>query len=49
MKPILILKINVGEDNGGVIPLKIYQNDEAYFNKITESLFELFPTINTGP
>eukprot|EP00347_Sterkiella_histriomuscorum_P007035 403350497 len=48
MKPLLILKINVGQENGGVIPLKIYQNDEAYFNKITDSLFELFPTINTG-
>jgi len=27
MKPLLILKVDLGQDNGGVIPLKIFQND----------------------
>ena len=37
MKPLLILKVDLGKENGGIIPLKIFQDDEDYFKRIIDS------------
>ncbi|CDW72638.1 UNKNOWN [Stylonychia lemnae] len=49
MKPLLILKVDLGVENGGVIPLKIFQNDENYFQRIINSFIELFPSTSKNP
>jgi len=49
MKPLLILKVDLGLENGGIIPLKIFQNDEDYFQRIINSFVELFPSTNKNP
>lgn len=46
MKPILILRINVGPECGGVIPLKIFYNDDAYFKQVTDNICKQFPMLN---
>jgi hypothetical protein len=41
MKPILILKINLGEEAGGIVPLKVLYNDDNYFRDLTDEFCSL--------
>lgn len=36
MKPLLILRVNVGSKYGGVIPLNIYHDNDQYFKEVAE-------------
>ena len=46
MRPILVLRINVGPESGGVIPLQIFYNDDSYFKQVTDNLCSQFPILN---
>lgn len=46
MKPILILKVNVGTEMGGIIPLQVLYNDENYFKDLAEQFCEKHPILN---
>ena len=45
-KPILILKVNVGSEYGGIIPLEVLYNDENYFRDIIEDFSKKHPVLN---
>ena len=46
MKPILILKVNVGAEYGGVIPLEVLYNDENYFRDLIDDFSKKHPVLN---
>lgn len=46
MKPILILRVNVGKDHGGVLPLNIFYNNDSYFREATEQFCSQHPALN---
>ena len=46
MKPILILKVNVGPEYGGIIPLEVLYNDENYFRDLVEDFIQKHPVLN---
>ncbi len=46
MKPIVILKINVGDEHGGIIPVNIFYNDDSYFKGLTSELCSKYPALN---
>lgn len=46
MKPIVILKINVGEEAGGILPLPVLYNDDNYFRDLTEDFCSKHPVLS---
>ena len=46
MKPIVILKVNIGE--GEMIPLEVLYNDENYFKDIIEGFCKNYPQCNSA-
>lgn len=46
MKPILILKVNVGEEAGGILNLPVLYNDNNYFRDLAEDFCSSYPMLN---
>ena len=45
MKPMLILKVNLGDNYGGVQYLNLHKNEETYFKRIIQDFFRNFPLL----
>lgn len=46
MKPLVILRINVGPAFGGVIPLHIFHTDDHYLRLVALDFCEKYPELN---